>query len=84
MPTLSDDVVTIREHRDSDIERIVEQCVDPLSIEWTTVPTPYSRDDAATFVRHVMPGGWASDLEWGFAVEYAAGRAVREYGRPAS
>lgn len=69
-PTLAGDTVTLRAHRDDDIERLVEQCVDPLSIEWTTVPTPYSRDDAATFVRHVMPGGWASDREWGFAVEH--------------
>lgn len=69
-PVLTDGNVRIRAHHDDDIERLLEQCRDPLSIEWTTVPTPYSRDDAATFVRHVMPGGWASDQEWGFAVEY--------------
>lgn len=70
VPTLTDGVVTLRAHRDSDIERCVEQCVDPLSIQWTTVPQPYTRDDAATFVRHVMPGGWVSDEEWGFAIEH--------------
>lgn len=70
IPTLTDGVVRLRAHQDSDIDRCVEQSLDPLSIEWTTVPTPYTRDDAATFVRHVMPGGWQAQAEWGFAVEY--------------
>jgi RimJ/RimL family protein N-acetyltransferase len=69
-PTLTDGVVTLRAHHDEDIDRVVEQCRDPLSIQWTTVPTPYTRDDAARFVRHAMPGGWAGDQEWAFAVEY--------------
>jgi RimJ/RimL family protein N-acetyltransferase len=70
VPTLTDGVVTLRGHRDDDVEAIVEQCADPLSQTWTTVPVPYSRDDARRFVRDVMPGGWASDQEWGFAVEH--------------
>jgi RimJ/RimL family protein N-acetyltransferase len=69
VPRLSDGVVTLRAHTDDDVERIVEQCADPLSIEWTIVPVPYSRDDAKRFVRHAMPGGWESEQEWGFAVE---------------
>jgi RimJ/RimL family protein N-acetyltransferase len=72
VPVLSDGVVTLRAHHDDDVARIVEQCLDPVSVEWTTVPLGYTRDDATTFVRHVMPGGWASDQEWGFAVEYGA------------
>ena len=69
-PTLTDGSVVLRAHHDDDIPRLLEQSVDPQTVEWTTVPTPYSRDDAATFARHVMPGGWESDQEWGFAVEY--------------
>ncbi len=64
-------MVTLRAHTEDDVERIVEQCADPTSIAWTTVPVPYTRDDAKRFVRHVMPGGWESDQEWGFAVEHA-------------
>jgi RimJ/RimL family protein N-acetyltransferase len=71
VPTLTDGVVTLRAHREDDVERCWEQCQDPVSQEWTTVPIPYSRDDAKQFVRGAMPGGWASDQEWGFAVEFA-------------
>jgi len=70
VPTRTDGVVTLRGHRDDDVDSIVEQCRDPLSREWTTVPLDYTRDDARRFVREAMQGGWASDQEWGFAVEH--------------
>jgi RimJ/RimL family protein N-acetyltransferase len=69
VPTLTDGVVTLRAHTDDDIEGSWEQCQDPLSIAWTTVPVPYGRDDARRFVREIMPGGWDTGQEWGFAVE---------------
>lgn len=69
-PTLTDGVVTLRAHRDDDIERCLEQCLDPVSQQWTTVPIPYTREDAKRFVRHAMPGGWEMDQEWAFALEY--------------
>ena len=71
VPTLTDGVVTLRAHREDDVERCWEQCQDPVSQAWTTVPVPYSRDDAKRFVREAMPGGWASDQEWAFAFEVA-------------
>jgi RimJ/RimL family protein N-acetyltransferase len=69
VPTLTDGVVTLRAHREADVDAIVEQSRDPLSRRWTKVPDPYGRDDARRFVRDVMPGGWAAEQEWGFAVE---------------
>jgi RimJ/RimL family protein N-acetyltransferase len=69
VPRLTDGVVTLRGHRQDDVDAVVEQSCDPLSRRWTTVPQPYVRDDARRFVADVMPGGWASDQEWGFAVE---------------
>jgi RimJ/RimL family protein N-acetyltransferase len=68
VPTLTDGVVTLRAHRDDDVAAIVEQSRDPLSVRWTKVPQPYGRDDARRFVREVVPGGWATDQEWAFAV----------------
>ena len=70
VPTLTDGDVVITGHHDRHIQGSFEQCQDPVSQQWTTVPIPYSLDDAKRFIRDVMPGGWASDQEWGFAVEY--------------
>jgi RimJ/RimL family protein N-acetyltransferase len=68
-PTLTDGTVTLRAHREDDIEGCYEQCQDPVSQHWTSVPVPYSRDDARTFVTEVVPAGWADDSAWAFAVE---------------
>ena len=84
VPTLGDEVVTLRAHREADVDRLVEQCTDPLTVRWTTVPSPYGRDDARRFVSHLMPGGWSTDREWAFAVEhegrYAATVTLRNEG----
>ena len=61
-----------------------EQCQDPLSQQWTTVPIPYSHDDARDFILGFVPGAWESDKEWGFVVEaegrYAGHIALRNEG----
>ncbi|GGL28706.1 GNAT family N-acetyltransferase [Phycicoccus endophyticus] len=41
VPELGDGQVRLRAHRSADLERIVEQCTDPESLRWTTVPRPY-------------------------------------------
>lgn len=74
-PTLTDTpvdgrAITIRAHRAEDAQGVLEQSLDPLSIRWTTVPVPFTPEDARHFVEKTMPGGWADDSEWGFAVEY--------------
>jgi len=69
-PTLTDGVVTLRAHRAEDVPRMVEQCRDPVSIAWTTVPTPYAETDAEGYGLQVLPAGWADGSEWGFAVEF--------------
>ena len=69
-PTLTDGVVTLRAHRDDDVPRQVEQCRDPVSIAWTTVPTPYDEADAREYGLQAMPAGWVDGSEWGFAVEF--------------
>jgi RimJ/RimL family protein N-acetyltransferase len=73
VPVLTDGAVTLRAHSEDDVAASLEQSLDPLSIRWTRVPVPYALDDAKRFVRVAMPGGWASDQEWAFAVE-AEGR----------
>jgi RimJ/RimL family protein N-acetyltransferase len=68
VPTLTDGVVTLRAHRPADAEAVLEQCTDPLSIEWTTVPVPYTREDAERFVGEAARHSWEGG-SWMFAVE---------------
>jgi RimJ/RimL family protein N-acetyltransferase len=83
-PTLTDGPVTLRHPREDDVQGSWEQCQDPLSQEWTTVPIPYSHADARDFVLDFVPGAWESDKEWGFVVEvdgrYAGHVALRNEG----
>lgn len=83
-PTLTDGVVTLRGHRPDDAEGTYEQCQDPVSRQWTTVPVPYTRAMAQHWVTEVMPGGWADGSTWGFAVElegrYAGTVELRDEG----
>jgi RimJ/RimL family protein N-acetyltransferase len=68
VPVLTDGTATLRAHRTDDVPGVLEQCQDPLSQRWTTVPVPYSRDHAEGFVTEVVPAGW-SEGRWAFAVE---------------
>lgn len=79
VPTLTDGVVTLRAHRHDDAEGIWEQCQDPLSQEWTTVPVPYSRNDAVDFITRVGDR-WTRDEIWNFAIETAGGAGPGRFG----
>ena len=70
VPVLGDGVVTLRAHRAGDVQGVLEQCLDPVSQQWTTVPVPYTREDAERFVTERVPGLWAQG-SWAFAVEAA-------------
>lgn len=84
VPTLTDGTVTLRGHRADDARGVFEQCQDPISQQWTTVPLPYSMEDARSFVTATMPTGWADGTDWGFAVEvdgrYAGTVELRDEG----
>jgi RimJ/RimL family protein N-acetyltransferase len=82
--TLTDGVVTLRSHRQGDVPRMLEQCHDPESIAWTTVPVPYTEDDAREYGLEILPKGWTDGDEWAFAVEvegrYAGTVSLRNEG----
>lgn len=69
VPTLTDGTVSLRAHRAEDVPGVLEQCLDPVSQQWTTVPVPYALDDARRFVTGIVPSGWGSGTSWAFAVE---------------
>jgi len=48
--------VTLRPWRESDVPAIVEACQDPEIPRWTSVPSPYTEQDARDFVAHGVPG----------------------------
>jgi RimJ/RimL family protein N-acetyltransferase len=79
VPVLTDGVVTLRAHRTSDVAGIHEQCLDPVSVQWTTVPVPYSVADAEHYVGGIVPAGWLEDSEWAFAVEAADESGERRF-----
>ena len=67
--------VLLRAHRESDIPGIVEQCRDPETIRWTTVPTPaggYGEDEARAFLSRI-PYGWEGGGPYVWAIELLAG-----------
>jgi RimJ/RimL family protein N-acetyltransferase len=48
--TLADDELLLREPTEEDIPAITEACQDPEIPRWTRVPSPYTEDDARTWL----------------------------------
>lgn len=70
VPVLRDDVLTLRGHRADDVDRVLEMASDPEMGRWTTVPTPYTRADAESFVLETVPRGWSDGSAMSWAIEY--------------
>lgn len=79
VPTLTTGDVTLRAHRVEDAEGVFEQCADPLTQQWTTVPSPYTRDDAVDFLAR-RSAAWRNDADWGFAIEAPGGGGASRFG----
>lgn len=69
---LTDGVVLLRAPGPADVDRIDALCQNPAIQEWTTVPSPYSREDAASFVSGFVGDGWARGSSLNWAVRDAA------------
>lgn len=87
VPVLSDGAhggVTLRAHRLDDVPRVVEQCNDPLSVAWTTVPTPYGPADATEWIATMIPKAWGDETDLCFAIEhdgrFAGSASLRPHG----
>jgi RimJ/RimL family protein N-acetyltransferase len=50
VPELTDAHALLRAHEAEDAPRIAEQCQDPESVRWTTVPRPYGDQEAREFL----------------------------------
>lgn len=62
-PPLSDGVITLRAKTRRDVDTLAVLCSDPAIPRWTRVPSPYTREDALSWIA-------VSELE------RAAGRAI--------
>ena len=49
-PPLQDDLIELRPWLDEDVPAIVAACNDPETSRWTTVPSPYSEEDARAWL----------------------------------
>ncbi len=69
VPVLTDGVVTLRAHRRSDVDAIVEASNDPEMVRWTTVPRPYRKADALRWLK-VIREGWENGGTQHWAIEW--------------
>lgn len=51
-----------------DADEVFAACQDPQIARWTTVPSPYTREDARAYVEELAPSGWAAGTSASFAV----------------
>lgn len=79
VPELTDGVVTLRPYLLDDVPWCVEQCADPDTLTWITVPVPYTRDDAVEWVRRTVPRGWTDQSDLAFAIQAAHPDGVSRY-----
>jgi DNA-binding CsgD family transcriptional regulator/RimJ/RimL family protein N-acetyltransferase len=72
-PILSDGVVLLRPPTAADAPDIAEACQDPDIVRWTTIPTPYSLEDAHAWISaHEAGEQWWAAPTW--AVTYGDAR----------
>ncbi|MET9548569.1 GNAT family N-acetyltransferase [Streptomyces sp. NPDC006627] len=71
--TLTTERLCLRVFAAEDIDEVHEACQDPDIQRWTSIPSPYARVDAETFITRVVPSQWQADSEYTFAVRLRGG-----------
>ncbi|HEY9437513.1 MAG TPA: GNAT family N-acetyltransferase [Streptomyces sp.] len=66
--TLTTERLVLRPFGPQDAEAAYAACQDPGIQRWTTVPSPYGREDAEFFTGTLCPAGWRDDSAYNFAV----------------
>ncbi|WP_024800725.1 GNAT family N-acetyltransferase [Nocardia sp. BMG51109] len=63
---LCDDTVWLTRPTAADLDAIVACCREPSIGEWTTIPVPYRREHAESFLTDIVEPGWAAGRPtWG-------------------
>lgn len=58
--TLTDGTVWLSRPRAADIDTITALCQEPSIGEWVTIPVPYGRGEAESFLTDMVDPGWAA------------------------
>ncbi|TFD54204.1 N-acetyltransferase [Cryobacterium frigoriphilum] len=66
--TLSSELLRLDAPVPADAARVFEYCQDPSFERYLTVPWPYLVEHAEGFLAEYVPGGWASDREYTWAL----------------
>ncbi|MDJ0345730.1 GNAT family N-acetyltransferase [Streptomyces sp. H10-C2] len=64
--TLTTERLILRTLEPGDADAVYEACQDPEIPRWTSVPSPYTRQNAADFTGPVSADGWADDSLYNF------------------
>ncbi len=56
---------------EGDVESVLEYCQDPTLQRYTTIPVPYGREDAETFLLDLVPRWWEQGTEQTWAIRPA-------------
>ncbi|MEV4127714.1 hypothetical protein [Nocardia sp. NPDC049707] len=57
---LSDTTIWLTRPTEADIDDIAVCCQEPSIAEWVTIPVPYHRKDAESFLADMIAPGWAT------------------------
>ncbi|MEV4436450.1 GNAT family N-acetyltransferase [Streptomyces sp. NPDC049585] len=58
----------LRPFTSADVPAVHAACQDPEIPRWTRVPSPYTQEDARTFVERIAVDGWRDDTAYSFGV----------------
>ncbi|AIY03866.1 MULTISPECIES: GNAT family N-acetyltransferase [Arthrobacter] len=72
VPVLRNDAVVLRALSMADAPVLVENCVNPEAVRWTTVPLGYTMEHAEYFINTITPDGWRTGETLSFAVAHPA------------
>ncbi len=68
VPVLAGELVTLRPHREDDLDAVHERCLDPVTQRFTTIPLGYTREMAQEYLAALLEPS-AALVSWAIEVE---------------
>ena len=70
IPLLRDGALLLRPHTAADLDAVYARCIDPLAVQWTTVPLDYTPEMAREYLE-VISAPQAETVSWALDVDGA-------------